>query len=67
MQISINFALTFLAPSSAPSSTTIIDLADVLKVGTPEYMSPEVAEALATHTLQPYDELCDVWSLGVIL
>lgn len=36
-------------------------------VGTPEFMSPELAEALTTHNLQPYDELCDVWSLGVIL
>ena len=37
------------------------------QVGTPEFMSPEMAEALATHSLRPFDELCDVWSLGVIL
>eukprot|EP00047_Mylnosiga_fluctuans_P020470 m.92745 g.92745 ORF g.92745 m.92745 type:complete len:509 (-) comp8521_c0_seq1:364-1890(-) len=36
-------------------------------VGTPEFMPPEVAEAVAGNLRQPYDELGDVWSLGVIM
>lgn len=35
-------------------------------VGTPEFMSPEVAMTLHGDQ-QSYDELCDVWSLGIIL
>eukprot|EP00048_Salpingoeca_helianthica_P002136 m.54782 g.54782 ORF g.54782 m.54782 type:complete len:439 (-) comp11921_c0_seq3:219-1535(-) len=36
-------------------------------VGTPEFMSPEIADAIHSPDHQPYNELCDVWALGVIL
>lgn len=42
-------------------------LARSAPVGTPEFLPPEMAAAIASNTVPPYDELCDVWSLGVIL
>eukprot|EP00911_Craspedida_sp_UC1_P002337 UC1_evm1s1757 len=36
-------------------------------VGTPEYMAPEVVDALTLGQARAYDQRCDVWSLGVIV
>lgn len=36
-------------------------------MGTPEFMSPELAEALASGEEVSYDKRCDMWSLGVII
>ena len=36
-------------------------------VGTPEYMAPEVVDAITAGEARHYDKRCDVWSLGVIV
>ena len=37
------------------------------QVGTPEFMSPEVAHAFATGRERAYDKRCDIWSLGIMM